>query len=293
MSKKTSHDLEAQQEKLWRSAARCIPRWGKLKEDDYNFRSWADDEKLLDVGWAYEYARESHKFRCWLWLDQNREQRSATGILIRFKGKRTRNLALSQSGLETWLRVFTDDLIANRSFAELLGTNVAKVQESINALPTYCRFPKAVERPGRHINYPGSQIVEIQIFWRRYTNKEIGEQMARLAGELRPDSEKGPQRKGKGKVSGTTHLLDALSAMRLASWFPVSPPRHRAGLLSVRDALTAIDHFNDIRLGGRAPVDEGNFYSYIREARQLVEDLFFGYQADNAKSCAEKQTVRK
>jgi hypothetical protein len=81
-------------------------------------------------------------------------------------------------------------------------------------------FPKAVESPSCRVNYPGSQIIPIHFFWRRYTNKEIGEEMEILAGKLRPVGEPEPQRKGKGKSSSIKSFLDALSVIRIWKRLP-------------------------------------------------------------------------
>jgi hypothetical protein len=58
--------LEAAQQELWRWAGVQVVPWGELQTDDYDFRTWARNgsDKLLEVGCFYEFARESHQFRC-------------------------------------------------------------------------------------------------------------------------------------------------------------------------------------------------------------------------------------
>jgi hypothetical protein len=122
---------------------------------------------------------------------------------------------LSRSGLEEWLDNFAGDLIANRSFAEVFRKNSRKVQKSLEALASYSLYPKAVQLPGRYINYPGSRDVPIQICWRDYTNKEIGEEMHKFAARNRPQSEPEPKRTGKKRESKLRADLKALSALRI------------------------------------------------------------------------------
>jgi hypothetical protein len=279
-------DLEARQKELWRSAGKRVVCWGKLQPNDYDFRTWAKNasEDLLNAGCAYEYARESYKFRCMLVLDSRTpEERDDILPLIEYKGSSAGHEYLTLSGWETWLRGFSDELIANRSFAELLLGSTAKVNESLAALPGYSQQPKAVEKPGRRIlyhrerqpefYYPGSQVVSVQIFWRHYTNKEIGKEMEKLARTLRPPEEPEPKKTGKWKRSSTECLLDALSAMRLASHF-----RRR----------DAIIKFSEIQLGyigrpDRENVALSNFKKLASKARRFFFKIFpFGENAANA-----------
>jgi hypothetical protein len=119
--------------------------------------------------------------------------------------------------------------------------------------------------------------------------------MEKFADAHRPRNEicKEPQRKGRGKKISVRSALDALLAMRLASWYPVNPSDSRVGLQTIRGGLTALDRFNDIRLGGRKTLDESNFYSHIREARKIVEAFLFGEGAENAQAWTERQSVTK
>jgi hypothetical protein len=216
-------DLDAPQKELWRLAAKHVVPWDKLQRNDYDFQSWTKDARndenddLLNAGCCYEYARESHKLRCWLVLLELKRKRELTGpLFLKISEQPTRwGMYLIESGWDTWLRTFTDELASNKSFAELLRTGPTKVKESLKALPSYSLFPKAVQSPGRHVDYPGSEIIPIQFFWRDYNNREIGEEMKILAKKLRPDEEPEPQRRGKEKSSSIESLLDALSVMRI------------------------------------------------------------------------------
>ena len=120
-----------------------------------------------------------------------------------------------RSGWQTWLDDFADELIANKSFAELLRTSRSKVEKSLDALAGYNLYPKAVELPGRYINVPGMQEVVIQIDWRHHNNKDIGAEMTRWAANNRPESEPEPDRTGKKRGSKVRADLKALSALRI------------------------------------------------------------------------------
>jgi hypothetical protein len=217
--------LAAKHVVLWEGAPVGAVNVHKLRRDDYDFQSWTKDARnrgnddLLNAGCCYEYARESHKLRCLLVLLELKRKRELIGpLFLEISERPTRwGMYLIESGWEKWLRTFTDDLASNKSFADLLRTSKTKVKESLDALDSYSLLPKAVQLPGRHVNWPGSEIVTIQIFWRDYTNDEIGKEMEKLAGKgkLRPDEEPEPQRKGKGKRSSTEFDLDALSVMRI------------------------------------------------------------------------------
>jgi hypothetical protein len=213
-------DLDAPQKELWRLAAKHVVLWDKLRRDDYDFQSWTKDatnDDLLNAGCCYEYARESHKLRCLLVIWELKRKRELTGPVFLKMSERptTWGIYLFESGWETWLRTFTDELASNKSFADLHQTSRTKVKESLKALDSYSLFPKAVQSPGRHVDYPGSQVVPIHFFWRHYTNKQIGEEMEKLTEKLRPVGEPEPQLRGKGKSSSIKSFLDALSVMRI------------------------------------------------------------------------------
>jgi hypothetical protein len=204
------------------AAARLAP-WGKPQKDDYDFRWWMEraNEDLLDVGCIYEYARESYEFRCLRALDR-RDRGQFPGIMIKFEGNSAGNVHLLKSGGETWLGSFADELVANKSFGEVLRTNPTKVEQSLEALPGYNLYPKPVESPGRYVNAPGMQ--EVAIDWRHYTNKEIAAAIARK----RPETEPEPNRRRRGAQSKT--LLKALSVMRI--WKRETDPRKRLELVA-------------------------------------------------------------
>ena len=67
--------------------------------------------------------------------------------------------------------------------------------------------------------------IPVRIRLRHFTNQETAHAMEVLASMLRPSTEKEPARYGTGKRDGPRWRLDALSAMRLASWYPMSPPQ--------------------------------------------------------------------
>ena len=217
-------DFEVRQKALWRWAAERVAPWGKVQKDDYDFSSWMGKEELgeelrealLTAGCLYEYARESHKFRCqWCLDNRKREERSGPLMWREYEGSSAGDIHLSRSGWHTWLHDFADELIANKSFAELLRTSRSKVEKSLEALPGYNRYPKGVELPGRYINVPGMQDVVIQIHWPHYTNKQLGEEMTRWAANNRPEIEPEPDRTGKKRESKVRADLKALSALRI------------------------------------------------------------------------------
>ena len=329
VNKKDRASAKQQQRSELQAAKRVVP-WTRLNPSDYNFRSWAahESKELLRAGCVYEYARESRKLRCLLALINSAFQKAKQAektqspppfhslqfLSLSFEGLRYKDALLQLGGWFGWLRKFTDELADNKSFAELCKENREQLNESFSTLASYFHAPKAVElafpnlneslveprllwpwqAPDvRHRNIENDVIMTIRIRLRDFTNREIGKAMEELASMLLPSTEKEPTRKGTGKRDSVRSWLDALSALRLASWYPVYPPGSRAGLKTIRGGLTAFDHFNDIRLGGRKPVDESNFYSHIREARKIVEAFLFGEGAENAQSWTGRQSVTK
>jgi hypothetical protein len=330
--KKKDGATAKQQLRLELQAAKRVVPWTRLSPNDYNFLSWAENgsKGLLRAGCVYEYARESRKLRCLLVLINSAFQKAKQAekaqsrppfrglqfLSLSFEGLRYKDALLWLGGWFGWLRKFTDQLADNKSFADLYKKNETQVNESLSTLPRYFHAPRAVEFavPGldespveprllspwqppdaRPRNVENDVIITVRIRLRDFTNKEIGHAMEVLASMLRPSTEKEPTRKGTGKRDSPRSWLDALSAMRLASWYPISPPKHRAGLQSIRGALNALDRFNEIRLGGSRSrsIDESNFDKHIRKARELVEAFLFGEPADNALSWADRQAVTK
>jgi hypothetical protein len=329
VNKKDRASANQQQRSEFQAAKRVIP-WTRLNPNDYDFRSWAaqGSREVLRAGCVYEYARESRKLRCLLVLINSAFHKAKQAekthsrppfqglqfLSLSFEGLRYKDALLRLGGWFGWLRMFTEDLANNKRFAELCKENREQLNDSLSTRPRYFYAPRAVQlafptlneslvEPGlvwpwqapdvRHRNIDSDVIITIRIRLRDFTNKEIGKAMEELASMLRPSTEKEPTRKGTGKRDSPRSWLDALSALRLASWYPVYPPESRAGLQTIRGGLTALDHFNDIRLGGRKPLDESNFYSHIREARKIVEVFLFGEGAENAQSWTERQSVTK
>jgi hypothetical protein len=137
-----AHKKECEQDP-WAWAAARLTTWGKMQKDDYDFRSWMKGatEDLLNAGCLYEYARESHKFRCVLALDR-RKRGQFGGILTEFERSSTGYVHLSRSGWETWLHDFADELVANKSFAEVLRADETNVHKSLKKLRDYNLFRK-------------------------------------------------------------------------------------------------------------------------------------------------------
>jgi len=204
-------DLDARQKELGRWADERLTPWGKLQKNDYDFSSWMKKgarEELLNAGCLYEYARESHKFRCLLVLSRApQRERFWSPSLMEFERSSAGYLHLAQSGWKGWLEGFADELISNKSFAQVLRSSRARVEKSLSLVKSYTIYPKAVESSGRYINVPGMQ--EVVIDWRHYTNKEIAAEIARK----RPENEPEPNRRGREPQSKA--LLKALSVMRI------------------------------------------------------------------------------
>jgi len=217
-----SSTTEHQEVERW--AAERVKPWAKPQRQDYDF-NWMKGagEKLLNAGCLYEFARESHEFRCQLVINHApREERSWSPSLQKFERSSAGYIYLVESGWDRWLNDFAPELIANKSFAEVLRTSSTQINESLDALSNYSLFPKAVEVPGRYINYPGSQDVLVQICWCHYTNKEIGEEMERFAERHRPSSEKEPKRTGRKRQSAVRSYLKDLAVLRIRKRFPTT-----------------------------------------------------------------------
>jgi len=329
VKKKDKATAKQQQQRSEFQADKRVVPWTQLSRKDYNFRSWAaqGSKALLRAGCVYEYARESRKLRCLLVLTKSAFQKAKQAektqsrppfqglqfLSLSFEGLRYSNALQWLGGWFGWLRKFTDQLADNKSFADLCEENEKQVNESLSTLPTYFHAPRAVEFsvPGlnedpieprllwpwqaldaRPRNIENDVIITVRIR-RDSTKKEILDAFEVLVSMLRPSTEKEPTRKGTGKRDSPRSWLDALSAMRLASWYPISPPDRRAGLQTIRDGLTALDRFNDFRLGGKRPVVESNFDKHIRKGRELAQAFLFGEPADNALSWADRQAVTK
>jgi hypothetical protein len=336
VNKKDGTTTKKQQQKLELQAERVVP-WTELAPNDYNFRSWATarNQPLIRAGCVYEYARESRKLRCLLVLvkaafkearqaeqRQSRPPFAGLGFLsLSFEGLRYRDALLWLGGWFGWLRLFTDQLADNTSFADLREKNEKQVNDSLDKLPKFFLAPKAVEIALPNVS---ESLIEPRLLWpgqaldgahrssekevtmtvrirRDYTNEQIGDEMARLAQVLRSAKEPEPERRGKGKRSELLSLLDALSAMRLASHYPKTEP---SGLIRKqrrrrwRGTVTAVSIFNKIRLGRIPPgstkrkilgeVGHNEFDRYAARGRKQFKDMFpFGETAANALTWAQ------
>jgi hypothetical protein len=290
--------LEAAQQELWRWAGVQVVPWGELQTDDYDFRTWARNgsDKLLEVGCFYEFARESHQFRCLIVLRTKPKPKGlrGTGPWMKVKGNILDFENLWASGLEKWLDNFTNDLISNKSFAELLRTRRAEVEESLSNLPSYSTLPKAIEVARGPVTYPGLQIIELQFFWSRYTDADMVKELKRLVKKLRPAEWVGPQRRGRGKIISVIALLDGLSALRLSSHYPKTLPPDVIRTKRRRDRRrpdTAIELFDGVRLGklgGR--LTHSDLAEYAGRARREFARWFpFGETPANGITWAMRQ----
>jgi hypothetical protein len=307
------------------AAERLVVPWGELRPNDYAFRGWArgGEGVMLLAGCVYENARESWKLRCLLVLiDSCLEKVQGLEFLgLSFAGLRYRDALHELGGWFGWLRRFSHELADNVSFAEL---DPVRLRESLEVLPRYFLGRRAVGFPiGRgeavlpRVRLPreirlGSrdvwvQEMAIEIRLGEFTNEEIGKEMAALAELLRGDAVAEPQRRGKGKESETLSLLDALSAMRLASHYPKTLPL--PSVLPRREKRnrpqgegTAVSLFNEVRLGAIAPgsarrkilgeVGHNEFDRYAARGRKQFRVMFpFGESAANALSWAQRHSA--
>jgi hypothetical protein len=177
----------------------------------------------------------------------------------------------------------------------------ATVQETLGDQP----YSDRSDQRKRIIREDGSEVVAIEIRWRDFTDKDIGVVMEGFARAHRPQNaaSKAPQRRGRGKRNEVQSALDALSAMRLASYYPKSSRGQRAGLRDTFGASHAIDLFSEIRfvrVGLRSKrkspefVEQTNFDSLTAEARKLFLQTFpFGESAENALTWSKRRRVRK
>jgi hypothetical protein len=289
--------VEVATEELWRGFAEALTDWGELQEADCKFGSWAKKEnpRQLNAGCLYEYARESRIFRCLLVKESTpREKLWWPPFALEFKGDSSGFHHLSMSGWRRWLCGFADELIANKSFADLLSATPDKVKESLDVLRSYSLFPKPVELAERPVRsffwskqsgsgiYPGLEELRIRVCWRHYRNDQIGEEMKRLAKDRRPREEpEPPTKKGRGKATSVIAFLDWLSAMRLRSHYPK------------RGTANAIDKFDDFRLGKRRGVPiYSDLDGYAGDAQRQFEKWFpFGEPPANFITWAERQRL--
>ena len=333
------------QKQLELEAAERVAPWTQLHADDYAFRSWATNgsTELLRAGRVYELARESRKLRCLLVLinsafQKSREaentqekSRSFHGLQFlswSFQGLRYKDALLELGGWFGWLRIFTAQLADNKSFAELCKADEKQLTDSLKILPRYFHAPKAVEialpdssdhlleprilssaqsPDARYRNVENDVVITVRIRLRDYTNKEIGQAMEVIAAMLRPSTEKELTRKGTSKRDSSRSWLDALSAMRLASYYPKtwSPGlirRRKKGSPHATD--TALSIFDSVRLGSiqpgstkrkiRGALSQNELDRYAARARRQFECMFpFGESAENGVTWTERQAPKK
>jgi hypothetical protein len=140
-----------------------------------------------------------------------------------------------------------------------------------------------------------SEVVAIRITW-RFTDSEIVGAMKKFVRANRP--RKSVQRKKGSRQESPRAALDALSAMRLASYVPKTSVATAGGLSAylseephgIGFKPSAIGLFEMVRLGGHGKhIAESNFDALIVEARELFRrELPFGEDAANAPTLAER-----
>jgi hypothetical protein len=221
-----------------------------------------------------------------------------------FRTKR-KELESAFGGLDKFARVQREHRYFRRVNAVDLVWEVEQRQATVLETLADQLHPERRGRRERIIREDGSEVVALRIRWRDFTDKEIGATMQRLARAYRPRNaaSKAPQPRGRGKRAEVQSALDALSAMRLAAYYPKSSQGQRAGLQSISRALHAIDLFSEIRLGRvrvgsklKSPefVEQANFDSLTAEARDLFLQTFpFGESAENALTWTQRRRIRK
>jgi hypothetical protein len=142
-----------------------------------------------------------------------------------------------------------------------------------------------------------SEVIAIKIRW-RFTNSEIARALTKFVRVLRPQTSKPVQRKKGSRQDSPRSALDALSAMRLASYVPKTstgsaeaPASYLLGdFRGIEFEPSAIGLFEMVRLSGRGKhMAESNFDALIVEARELFRREFpFGEDAANAPTLAER-----
>jgi hypothetical protein len=343
VKKKSSETSKNQHEELELEAAKRVVPWTQICPNDYRFKwasnkNENENKEFLRAGCVYEYTRESRKLRCLLVLinfaflkaiqaekTQTRPPfRGLQFLSLSFEGLRYGDALLWLGGWFGWLRKFTDELADNKSFAELCKENREQLDESLSTLPRYFDDPRPVELafPGlneslveprllwpwqapdvRHRNIENDVIITIRIRLRDFTNKEIGKAIEEWARILRPPAEKEPTKKGTGKKNSPRSWLDALSAMRLASYHPKTSPSElvrRRKKTSARGTETALSLFEDVRLGSiqpgstkrkiRGALSQNELDRYAARARRHFQDMFpFDEPAANSVTWAERQ----
>jgi hypothetical protein len=232
---------------------------------------------------------------------------------LSFRGLRYYDVLLRLGGWWGWLREFGEELAENTPFAELGEQRIAA---SLAELPKYFLSPRAVglalpcegelvePMALYHTRLPGERrrkncenaVVEVRL--RDFSVEKIAAATKELVGEL--SGGEVVERRGKGKRSEINSLLDALSAMRLACWYPRTVPR-RSFLCG---GASAVSRFGDIRLGRIEPgkarrklsgeLSETNFERCAARGRREFERMFpFGERAANALTWAQRRRRKR
>jgi hypothetical protein len=135
-----------------------------------------------------------------------------------------------------------------------------------------------------------SEVIVLKIRW-RFTNSEIARAIRKLVRSMRPGTCKPIERKKGSRQDSPRSALDALSAMRLASYVQKTSAASAEALSSylsgnlegIRFEPSAIRLFERVRLGGRGKhIAESNFDALVNYARKAFKESFpFGEDAAN------------
>jgi hypothetical protein len=146
-----------------------------------------------------------------------------------------------------------------------------------------------------------SEVIAIKIRW-RFTNSQITRAVRKLVRAMRPETCKPVQRKKGSRLASPRAALDALSAMRLASYVPkISAANSEAWSSYLADDFegiqfqaSAIGLFEMIRLGGhRKHIAESNFDALVNGAREVFKESFpFGEDTANTVSFKDRVMMK-
>src|SRR5262249_47005048 len=149
--RKQSQKQAKQRRKLEDREAGRVKPWTGLHEDDYDFRSWAEDasKNCLRAGAVYEYARESWKLRCLLAVmnpqgnfetttapDSSREQ---IRLPCSFRDLSEKDAEKALGGWLYCLVDLSDYLASNISFGELFHTKRDELETALGGLDKLAR----------------------------------------------------------------------------------------------------------------------------------------------------------
>ena len=146
-----------------------------------------------------------------------------------------------------------------------------------------------------------SEVIAIKIRW-RFANSEIARAIRKLVRAKRPETCKPIQRKKGSRQDRPRSAIDALSAMRLASYVPKTPGASSEALSSyfggdfqgIQFQPSAIGLFEMIRLGGHGKhIAESNFDALVNDAREAFKKSFpFGEDAANTLSLRDRVMMK-